>query len=191
MRIIKIIDYFKITCFFKTWFNMPFLNEWLPLIFNGLPNLFTRGSWPKRIVIFLVVEYYYLWFPKIKFINDSNHFAKGQVIWFLLYNFCSFIKPRPTKLCLNSSVGFRRWDKRTARNMKMLVLTVGILKRLYLIYFWKQRIQLALLPALFFVFHTNTFFVNFWFIIPFYRKFRLCITALQATRASGKAHTPL
>ena len=31
---------------------------------------------------------------------------------------------------------------------------------------------------------------NFLFIVLFYRKFRLCITALQATPASGKAHTP-
>ena len=27
-------------------------------------------------------------------------------------------------------------------------------------------------------------------IVLFYRQFRLCITALLATRASGKAHTP-
>ena len=32
--------------------------------------------------------------------------------------------------------------------------------------------------------------VKFLFIVLFYRKFRLCITALQATPASGKAHTP-
>ena len=35
-------------------------------------------------------------------------------------------------------------------------------------------------------------FINnnkFLFIVLFYRKFRLCITALQATRAQGKAHT--
>jgi len=33
-------------------------------------------------------------------------------------------------------------------------------------------------------------FEKFLFILPFYRQFRLCITALQATLASGKAHTP-
>ena len=32
---------------------------------------------------------------------------------------------------------------------------------------------------------------KFLFIVMFYRKFRLCITALQATLASGKARTPL
>ena len=68
----------------------------------------------------------------------------------------------------------------------MLVLTVGILKRLYLIYICQQSVQLALLPSLFFMFHTNTSFVNFLFIILFYRQFRLCIT-----KASGKAHTPI
>jgi hypothetical protein len=31
---------------------------------------------------------------------------------------------------------------------------------------------------------------KFTFIFPLYRQFRLCITALQATPASGKAHTP-
>ena len=31
---------------------------------------------------------------------------------------------------------------------------------------------------------------KFLFIVMFYRKFRLCITASQATRVSGKAHTP-
>ena len=31
---------------------------------------------------------------------------------------------------------------------------------------------------------------KFLFIVMFYRKFRLCITALQATPALGKAHTP-
>ena len=31
---------------------------------------------------------------------------------------------------------------------------------------------------------------KFLFIILLYRQFRLCITALLATRASGKAHTP-
>ena len=31
---------------------------------------------------------------------------------------------------------------------------------------------------------------KFLFIVLFYRQFRLCITALLATRASGKAHTP-
>ena len=67
----------------------------------------------------------------------------------------------------------------------MLVLTVGILERLYLIYICKQSVQLALLPSLFFMFHTNTSFVNFLFIILFYRQFRLCIT-----KAQGKAHTP-
>ena len=67
--------------------------------------------------------------------------------------------------------------------MEMLVLTVDILKRLYLIYICQQSVQLALLPSLFFMFHTNTSFVNFLFIILFYRQFRLCITALQATPA--------
>ena len=75
--------------------------------------------------------------------------------------------------------------------MEMLVLTVGILKRLYLIYICQQSVQLALLPSLFFMFHTNTSLVNFLFIILFYRQFRLCITALLATRASGQAHTPI
>ena len=32
---------------------------------------------------------------------------------------------------------------------------------------------------------------KFLFIILFYRQFRLCITALQATPAQGKAHTPI
>ena len=32
--------------------------------------------------------------------------------------------------------------------------------------------------------------IKFVFSSPFYRQFRLCITALQATRAQGKAHTP-
>ena len=67
----------------------------------------------------------------------------------------------------------------------MLVLTVGILERLYLIYICKQSVQLALLPSLFFMFHTNTSFVNFLFIVLFYLQFRLCIT-----KARGYAHTP-
>ena len=75
--------------------------------------------------------------------------------------------------------------------MEMLVLTVGILKRLYLIYICQQSFQLALLPSLFFMFHINTYFVNFLFTILFYRQFRLCITALQATPAQGKAHAPI
>ena len=65
--------------------------------------------------------------------------------------------------------------------MEMLVLTVGILKRLYLIYICQQSVQLALLPSLFFMFHINTYFVNFLFIILLYRQFRLCLT-----KASGK-----
>jgi hypothetical protein len=39
--------------------------------------------------------------------------------------------------------------------------------------------------------YNHTPLVKFLFISLFYRQFRLCITALQATRASGKAHTPI
>ena len=70
--------------------------------------------------------------------------------------------------------------------MEMLVVTVDILKRLYLIYICQQSVQLALLPSLFFMFHTNTSFVNFLFIILFYRQFRICLT-----KTSGKAHAPI
>ena len=45
-------------------------------------------------------------------------------------------------------------------------------------------------PDRFFCRGSFILFDKFLFIVPFYRQFRLCITALQATRASGKAHTP-
>jgi hypothetical protein len=45
---------------------------------------------------------------------------------------------------------------------------------------------------LFLIYYSSMLFllVKFLFILLFYRQFRHCITALQATRASGKAHTP-